>query len=383
MLSYIRRLLIVGVGSSANMHLLRHIANKYPELLFFNEVVMVETSADVLKIAIHKLYEVYKKNYKYAEDREEIEEPYKFKEKLTTKNSILLAKEGGAADPDRGLSYYNAKANSVIERLTDIFITNDLSGIIVLGNAGKGTGTLITPALVNDLMTSLDKEVLGFVTLPFRAHKTEIENAQKMIKFITDGYIVTSRIPLFLLDYESAFDIHVYRSKKAGRTGEPKIGDIYKMVISPLSLTISNIIEALNFGEYCSPPMDWSDLGVLFDTSGVGTIVFTHHKREEELQSRWREDLGRQRFLKVSTINQETNVVSIVKSGTGVSVKLVDEISEYYTKSFNAKRHSIYILERGQEYLVTSLVHGFDAREIVPKVEHRKYSWWQRLRGGR
>ena len=381
----IRRLLIIGVGSSANMHLIRRIAIKYPALLFNNELVMIETSADVLKVAIQKLYETYKQNYRYlpAEDKKEIPEPYTFKEKLLTRNGILLAKEGGAADPDRGLSYFNAKSDYVLEKISDIYFSNELSGIIVLGSAGKGTGTLITPTLIKLLNTSLNKEIIGFVTLPFRTHKTDITNAQKMIKYITGGYMVPSEVPLFLLDYESVFDIHLYQSRQSAKLGEAKIGNIYRLVIEPLALTISSLVEALNFGESCSPPMDWSDLSVLFEHAGVGTMLYSLHTKEEELVSRWKDDLDHQRFLNVSALPEQTNAVTIIKSGTGVPVRLIDDISEYFTRAYKVERHSIYILERGEgQYIITSLVSGLDARKILPPVEHKKYSFWQRLTGG-
>lgn len=39
-----RKLVIVGVGSSANIHLLNKVVDNYPEILIDNEIVMLETS---------------------------------------------------------------------------------------------------------------------------------------------------------------------------------------------------------------------------------------------------------------------------------------------------------------------------------------------------
>jgi len=381
----VRRLLIIGVGSSANIHLLYSISQKTPDILFNNEILLIETSRHSLAIAINKLYEVYKSAYKrlpITANREELLKPHEFKQKLITTHSILLAEEGGAANPERGLSYYGQKANEVMDKISNIFLQNDLSGVVIIGSAGKGTGTLITPYLVKDLWDTLGIEILGFITLPFRTHKTEVDNTKLLIDHLTDRGMTPSKVPLFLLDYEKGIDIYLHQAKKSRekRVGEPRVGEIYKIVVSPLASTIATIVEALNFGEVCSPPMDWSDLSILFENMrGVGTIVYGAYGREEDMMESWKEDLTAQRFLQTKSTPETTNAITIIKSGTSVTVRFLDELSEYYSKSLNAKRHTIYVLERGNGIFITSLVFGFDARTIVPPIAVRKLSFWQRL----
>jgi len=371
----IRKLLIIGVGSSANVHLLRHIALKYPRILFDNKIVLIETSKDMLTIAREKLYSIYKDHYRRLLDNEKdlYPRPYEFREQLERNFSILLNGEGGATLPERGLGFFQQRREKVLGKIMDIYDKYDLTGIVVLGNAGKGTATLVSPALIHELKG--EKEVVfGFISLPLRMNKTEKRNAAK-----TAQYIITNNVPAFLLDYERARDIYYYKTGE--KRDRARIGEIYRVVIEPLSTTLSTIIEALNWGDYCNPPLDWSDFRTLFELRGkVGTITFSQRADEDDFLKNWLLDIENQRLLKTKTFPSSTSVVTILKSGAGIPIKLVEDISVHFNKRYHSKMHSIYSLELGQGFTAVCLIYGFDIMQIEPPLVEK--SFWKKLRGG-
>ncbi|RLI73824.1 hypothetical protein DRP04_15375, partial [Archaeoglobales archaeon] len=155
-----RKMLIITVGSSASIHLLGNMAEKYPDLLFRNKIMIIETSKKCLGDAINHLAYIYHSHYatskgKKPEDQRKGFPTSMFKGELK-RNSILLAEHGGATTPELGLSYYNAKRKEVVDKIASLVHEEneekEVTGIVILGASGKGTGTLITPALARDIM---------------------------------------------------------------------------------------------------------------------------------------------------------------------------------------------------------------------------------------
>ena len=378
-----RKLVIVSVGSSASIHLLSSIARRYPEILWENEIVLVETSRDMLEIAIEALTDIFSKYYVITKKSGEASEKgfpvTKFKGKLR-ENAILLADAGAASQPEVGMQYYTQKKVFTLEKIAKIYKESRASGIIVLGNAGKGTGTLVTPALISDLIrvkTLSIPQPLGFITVPFRFRKTDILNARKAIEFI-----IRDRIPIFLLDYEHALNTYIYLAQQSNeKLMMPTTSMIYQVVVDALATTLSTLIEALNYGQFCSPPMDWSDLLPLFKLHGrVGTVTFSFRPRMEDLTASWKKDLDNSLLLRTKTKPAKTTGLTIIKSSLGVPIDVAESIGDYFSLNWNAEEHEQFILERGEGYTIVSLLFGFDPRGLYPEIEPKKYSIVDRLR---
>ena len=121
---FVRRMLIITVGSSATIHLLGSVAERYPEILFMNKIMIVETSKKVFDDAIAYLSEIYHNNYaklrgKGPEEQRRGFPTSKFTHELKN-NSVLLGTKGGGSTPDRGLDMYENKSTDVINKIVDI-----------------------------------------------------------------------------------------------------------------------------------------------------------------------------------------------------------------------------------------------------------------------
>jgi len=377
-----RRLLIVGVGSSAITKVISGIANVTPQILFENEFVLVETSKDSLKVAIETLTATYQDlcARKAGVGREKFRgfPTTIFKHKLI-QNSVLISTLGGATMPEYGLKSYSEKRSSTLQKIVDVYYKEgeECSGIVVIGCSGKGTATLVAPSIINDIYDRTDlPHPLGFITLPFRFNRTFITNAGSTIEFI-----INNSVPCFLLDYEHALDMYLYlHGEKLKR---PTLKKVYSSVIIALARVLSTLIEALNYGQDCSPPIDWSDLLPIFEMTGkVGTLAYSYRTREDDFDKHWREDLSQLLLLRNKSKPSSTYVLSIMRSGAGIPIDIAEKISEYYAKEWNAVRHDDYTLERGAGYTIASLIYGFDPREIYPEVKYKGYKLLDRIKRG-
>jgi len=366
---FVRRLLIISVGSSASIHLLGGIASQYPDLLFRNKIMIIETSRKMFNDAIDYLTSIYKRNYAKIRGRqeEEIKDGQfplsTFKSQLK-ENSVLLAEGGGGATPEKGLAYYTEKRDEVLAKITELVTDKtgerEVSGIIILGCAGKGTGTLITPALTKDLRVEPDlPKPLAFTTLPFRFDRMSIENAMK----IQD---VLHEIPLFLLDYERAVGGYLYLSGEVPRK-DIAITHLYGMVVGALSNVLSTLIEALNYSIECNPPLDWSDIMPILVPGDVGTITYSLRFRRDEFMKSWKNDLSTLLLLRTKNRPMNTRSVAIVR-GIDIPLGLVEEVTEYIEK-FLGSSPRLYILNRGPDFKIVSLIHGFDPSDIIPPLQ--------------
>ena len=370
----IRKLLIVGVGSSAGIHLLRQVVYKAPEIMFNNELFLVETSKDVFELTVHNLYRIYKSVYEKLDKDQKTEYPlpHQFKDKLLTTHNALLHTKGGATQPERGLNYFREKKAEVLNKIDRIMMENNLTGVVIIGNAGKGTGTLVTPELVNSLR-DMYEVVFGFLSLPLRLNRTEKFNAAKALVYIKDN-----RIPVFLLDYERAKEIYEYQHGL--KTTKVRLGEIYREVIEPLSLALSIVIKTLNYAEYCTSPIDWSDFRTLFEIEGVGTLAYVNTNNEETFLKKWKRDIEHQIFLKTKSVPREASVITILQSSTDVPYELAEDISMYFAKRYNAREmNSLYTLMYGQGYNMVSFISGFSVDAIEPSIIEK--GWLSKLRG--
>jgi len=367
----VRRLLIISIGSSASIHLLGGIAQLYPDLLFKNKIMIIETSRKMFNDAIDNLARIYHRNYAKMRGRSEEEQPKgfptsTFKAELK-ENSILLAEGGGGATPEKGLAFYTEKRDIVLGKIAEL-ITNEsgereVSGIVVLGCAGKGTGTLITPALTRDLMREPDiPKPLSFVTIPFRFDKMSIENAMKIQDFLHE-------VPLFLLDYERAVGGYVYLSGEVPRK-DIAITHLYRMVVGALSNVLSTLIEALNYSIECNPPLDWSDIIPILQPGEIGTITYSLRYRRDEFMSKWRDDLTTLLLLRTKTRPSRTRSVMIVR-GVDIPLGLAEDTTSFMEK-FLGSSPRLYILNRGPDFRIVAMVHGFDPTQITPPLRPGK-----------
>ena len=365
---FVRRLLVISVGSSASIHLLGGVATEYPDLLFKNKIMIIETSKKMLNDAIDHLTRIYNIHYSKMRGKEPSETkhtfpPNKFKAELRN-NSILLAEHGGGATPERGLAYYQNRRADVLEKIVEIVSgetgEKEISGIIVLGSAGKGTGTLVTPTLVGDLMKEKGiPKPLGFQTLPFRFDKVAIENARKILDIIRN-------VPMFLLDYERVIGSYIYLSGEIPPKDISMIA-LYKMVVSALSTTLSTLIEALNYSIKCNPPLDWSDIITILKPGDIGTITYTVRFRKDEFMKKWQDDLTTLLLLRTNNRPMRTRGVVIIK-GIDIPFGVSKGVSEFFSKFFNAEAQQ-YLLNRGNGFSIVALVHGFDPYDITPPLQ--------------
>ena len=375
-----RKLLIITAGSSASIHLLKGIVMRNPEIILENEFMIIETSKDMYDTAIKTLAAAYHVAWKRVKKRDMSDVgkgfPYPLFMKKLKENSVLLAMYGGATTPELGLRHYNERRNSLLSKIENIVLDNDCYGVVVIGCSGKGTGTLITPALISDLCTASVPHPLGFISLPFRFRMTDVNNAKKTIE-----YIVNNSVPCFLIDYEHALPMYLYLS--GDKNIRPTVSAVYSCVVNGIANVLGTLIEALNYGQFCSPPMDWSDMLPLLSMKGcVGTLTYSHRNREEDFIKMWREDLSRLILMRTRTKPPSTNVVSIIRSGAGVPLELTESLSEYYSKAFNSRRHEMYVLEHGEGYTIASLIYGFDPQNIEPPMEYKKLGFFERFKKG-
>ena len=362
---YVRRLLIISVGSSASIHLLGGVASQYPDLLFKNRIMIVETSRKMFSDAIDHLTTIYKRNYAKIKGKseEELKEGFpfsKFKSELK-ENSVLLAEGGGGATPEKGLAYYNEKKDEILAKITELIAgetgEREISGIVILGCAGKGTGTLITPALARDLMREPDvPKPIAFLTIPFRFDRMSIDNASKIRDFLRE-------VPLFLLDYERAIGGYVYLSGQVPRR-DIAITHLYKMVVGALSNVLSTLIEALNYSIECNPPLDWSDIIPILQPGDIGTVTYSLRFRREDFMTKWKNDLSTLLLLRTRSRPTRTRSVAIIR-GIDVPLGIVEEITDYMYK-FLGSSPRLYILNRGPDFRIIVLVHGFSPEDISP-----------------
>ena len=181
-------------------------------------------------------------------------------------------------------------------------------------------------------------------------------------------------MPCFLLDYEHALNMYLYLTEEKPR--KPTVSSVYRCVVDALANVLGALIEALNYGQYCSPPMDWSDLMPLMGLKGsVGTVAYTFRMRDEEFLKNWKKDLDRLILFRTKSKPSETNVMSIIRSGAGVPLELTELLSEYYSKSWNSRRHDLYVLEHGEGFTIASMIYGFDPRNIEPELKYKKFGW--------
>ncbi|RLA85673.1 MAG: hypothetical protein DRG31_02380 [Deltaproteobacteria bacterium] len=378
-----RKLLIISVGSSASIHLLRSICSQVPEILFEDEIVIVETSRDMLHLAIKGLSAAFQEAYVRVKKKRVSKDKFPttaFEGRLK-ENAILLAEHGGATTPERGASYYSQKRNTVLQKIENIVSEREISGIVVIGCTGKGTGTLVTPMLLEDLIAMSDEvfpHPLGFITIPYRFFQMDISNCAKAMK-----YVVENDIRCFLIDYEQALMVYRYtQGREEAKKGlKIKADAIWKLVVRNISTVLSTLIDALNFGQYCSPPIDWSDLLPMYELQGtVGTVMCVVRDREEDLMREWRDTLDNSVFLMTKTKPSETRGMTIVRSGAGVSIDFLENIDRYYTEVWNSKKHLTSHLTRGRQFTVATLLYGFDPLQIVPPIEYRKESAYEKIK---
>lgn len=365
---YYRRMLIITVGSSATIHLLGKVAKVYPDVLFMNKIMVIETSKKVYRDAINYLAKIYHENYARLRGREPDEQrrgfpTSKFKHELE-ENSILLGTEGGGATPERGLDLFDQRRSDVINRIVSIVrgmgSERELSGIIVIGASGKGTGTLVTPALVKEIMDTPGLPMpLGFLTLPFRFEEEAVKNAMKITEWL-------KKVPMFLLDYERAVGNYLYLYGGVSEKEIPTV-ELYKMVVRAMTEVLKNLIEALNFSVECNPPLDWSDLSPILTVGKVGTVAYSSRPTKDALVKYWKDDLGTMLLLRTKTKPSQTKAKVIVR-GNDIPLQVDREIAKFHRKYFNAMagRH---LLARGDGFSIISLIHGFDPDDITPPLE--------------
>jgi len=365
----VRRFLIITVGSSATIHLLGSVAEIYPEILFYNKIMIVETSRKVFDDAIDHLSEIYHRHYAAKKGREPEEQKKgfptsSFKHELR-ENSILLATEGGGAVPDRGLGYFEDHKDDVINKIAEIVKgesgSRELSGILVLGAAGKGTGTLVTPALVKELMNKPGvPKPIGILTIPFRFEEGHILNAERITDYL-------EKVPLFLLDYERAVGNYLYQHPDVKEKEIPTV-ELYNMVVEALKVMLKNLIEALNFSTKCNPPLDWSDLLPIIQPSKVGTITYCQRATRDEFIKHWKDDLATQLLLRTKSRPRATRAAIIVR-GKDIPLGVDKELTRFHRKYFNAIANR-YLLVRGDDFSIVSLIHGLDPKDITPPIRY-------------
>lgn len=367
----VRRFLIITVGSSASIHLLGSVARIYPEILLYNKIMIVETSKKVRDDAIDNLASIYHANYSESKGKKPEEQRFgfptsNFKHELM-ENSILIASEGGGNVPDQGLGFFEDKRTDVINKITEIVKGEkegkELSGILILGAAGKGTGTLVTPALSLEIMKqpSLPKPI-SLLTIPFRFEEGNILNAEKLIE-----YSYLEKVPLFLLDYERVVGSYLYQHKDIKERDIPTT-ELYNMVIDALRITLKNLIEALNFSTKCNPPLDWSDLMPIIQQGKVGTITYCYRRTKDEFIKYWKDDLAIQLLLRTKSKPKKTRAAIIVR-GKDIPLGVDKELIKFHRKYFNAIANR-YLLVRGEDFSIVSLVHGLDPKDITPPIKY-------------
>jgi len=373
-----RKILIVFVGSASSIHISRAIMGKQPRIALENEFMVIETSKDMFNTAIKTISRSYYDAYR-REARKDITDqkgfPYSTFQHKLKENSILLNQRGGGATPEVGLRYYNKVRHSVIEKIEQIILDNDCYGAVVIGCAGKGTGTLTTPALVNDMLgSSIIPQPLGIISLPFRFATTDINNAK-----MTINYVIDNSVPVILTDYEHALNMYLYLRDEKPQTA--RIDAVYGAAVDAITCVLSVLIETLNYGQFCLPPIDWSDIESILKIKGrVGTVSYCFRRRKDEFDENWREDLDRMVLLRTKTKPDVTNTFTVIRSGTSIDIETVETISKYFRKVWNTTRHLSPVLTVGEGFTIANIIWGFDPADIDPEVKEMKIGWLERLR---
>jgi len=377
-----RKLLIVTCGTTASLHFLRGIFEKQPQIALENEFMIVETSRDQFTIAVKAISACYYAAYRKSVGKD-IERPkgtpYSIFQHKLIKNSVLLAEGGGGATPETGLRYYNEQSNKVLQKIEEIVRPESgegCYGIMVLGCSGKGTATLVAPALINDILGSTVLPApIGVITLPFRFAKTGVDNAK-----MTIDYIVDNGIPVVLCDYAHAY--HMYWYLKGEKIKMIPINKAYNAVVDALATVLSVLIEALNYGQYTLPPIDWSDLtSTLYDKGLAGTISYSYQRTLEDFAAKWRHDLDNLLLFKTKSPPKKTNVLTIMKAGAGIPLDIGEQIYKYFRYVWHAEKHLTPLLSMGEGFTLANIIFGFDPRDVDPELKEMGLTWLEKIRG--
>jgi len=384
-----RKLLIIGVGSSACIHVLPRVFARSPEVFAKNEFMFIDTSSASLEAAVDRMTAVFREHHSarmgVIPERDRSFPVNLFKKRIE-ENSILLGGKGAGTLPENGLSIFDENKDLVLRRIEGIIKRVEeesggekrIEGIIVVGCSGKGTGTLVTPFLYKLLLGKFPKMgvyPLGFITLPFRFRPADNINAKKTVNFIVDN-----NVPMFVIDYENALEAHMYLHGK--EPSRESLRSFYDCVAEILSEVLSVLIEALNLVDRCEPPIDFYDLMRLLRIDRcVGTVAISVANSEEEFKERWKNDIESTMMLRTKTLPSRTLGVTIVRSESGIPVDVAKEIGDYAKNSLRSEDHIVYELYYGQKYKMISLIFGFDPLDIVPEVTPTSKGILHRLLG--
>jgi len=368
MVKVTRKLLIIGVGSSACTHLLPRILEKNLDIFEQNVFMLIDTSERSLEAAQSEMVKAYQRAHSKRvgkiPDEDRTFPVTKFQKRIT-EASVLLGGEGGGANPKNGLRLFEENESLVVGKINEIVNQEKIDGIIVIGCSGKGTGTLTCPSLVkiiNEKFGSRGLFPIGFLTLPFRFRPGDNRNARMSI-----DYIIENEIPILLIDYECALTAYMYLEEKKLRKPPTKV--VYDCVAGIMADVLSVMIEALNLADKCDPPIDWSDLMKMYSLTGtVGTVACSFSLNEQELRKKWKKDFENTIMLRTKTKPRETSGIAIVRSEAGIPMDVHQEIGEYFRKEWRSPEHIIYELYVGGGYHIISIIYGFDPRAIDPPV---------------
>jgi len=371
-----RKLLIVGVGSSACIHVLPRVFAKNPEIFSQNEFMFVDTSDASIRTAVGRMVSVFQE-YHSAKLRMLPERnrtfPVNLFQKRVEENSLYIGGKGAGAVPENGLSLFEDNQGLVLQKIEGIVDRVEresdgkkrIEGIIVVGCSGKGTGTLVTPfiyKLLLDKFPSKGVYPLGFITLPFRFKPGDNANAKKSIE-----YIVKNNVPMFVIDYENALAAHMHLHGK--EPSKESLRTFHEYVAEILAEVLSTLIEALNMVEKCEPPIDFYDLMRLFKIDRhVGTVALSIADSGIDFEKKWKNDIETTLMLSTKNPPAKTLGVTIVRAEAGVPLTVVKEIGNYLKTALKSEEHIVYELYYGQQYKMVTLIFGLNPLEIVPEV---------------
>jgi len=374
-----RKILLIFVGSAASIHISKNIVEKQPSIAMENEFMIIETSKDMFNTAIKTISRSFYDAYRRTTRKDVAESkgfPYSTFMSRLKNNSVLLDGGGGGAVPEAGLRFYNTQRHAIVEKIEKIIIETDCYGVVVIGCSGKGTGSLVAPALINDLSGStIVPTPIGIILLPFRFASTDINNAMMTIR-----YIIDNNVPTILVDYEHALQMFLYM-----RGEEPKsamINQVYASAVDAITRVLSVLIETLNYGQFCLPPIDWSDLESILRMKGrVGTISYSFRRRKDDFDTNWKSDLNRMVLLRTKSKPDVTHTFTVIRSGTSIDIGTVEELSKYFRVGWHTTRHLSPVLTIGEGYTIANIIWGFDPSDIEPELKETKLGWLDRLRG--
>jgi len=363
-----RRLLIIGVGSSACIHILPRVLSRNPEVLFQNEIMLIDTSSASLRAAVNQVTKAYQEWHSKKMGvipQKDKTFPVNLMKRKISDNAVLIGGEGGGASPQNGLKIFEDNQDVVINKIDMLITESEIDGIVVIGCSGKGTATLTAPTLVKIIFDTFGRTgvfPLGILTLPFRFRPSDNANAKMSIDHIADY-----QIPMILLDYECA--LHAYMYLEGKRPRGPTTRVVYECVSKMIGDVLSVIIEALNMADRCDPPIDWSDLMKMYNLAGkVGTFAYGYARSEDEVKKKWKSDIENTIMLKTKSMPEETAGITILRSEAGFPMELTKTIGDYLRKSWKSPGHIIYELYTGGGYTIATVLFGFDPRDITPEV---------------